>query len=132
MLPWTYTYLSELWFSQRIQTKEPGRLQSLESPSAGRDLATNQQQIPCSGIAGSYGGLRNLHSGLHRDSSIYIPTSSVVVVVPKQLDGGDGGGVGERSKTEGMYVYIELVHFVVQQKPTQHCKARILQRLQIK
>ena len=26
-----------------------------------------------------------------------------------------------------MYVYIELIHFVVQQKLTQHCKAIILQ-----
>ena len=28
---------------------------------------------------------------------------------------------------EGIYVYIELVHFVVQQKLTQHYKATILQ-----
>ena len=31
------------------------------------------------------------------------------------------------SKKEGMYVYIELIHFVVQQKLTQHCKASLLQ-----
>ena len=59
----------------------------MESPSAGRNLATKQQQIPCSGIAGSYGGLRNLHTGLHSDASIYIPTSSIVVVVTEQQDG---------------------------------------------
>ena len=35
-----------------------------------------------------------------------------------------GTGVGGRSKTE-MYVYTELIHFVVQQL-TQHCKAIIL------
>ena len=27
----------------------------------------------------------------------------------------------------GMYVYIQLIHFVIQQKLTQHCKAIILQ-----
>ena len=27
----------------------------------------------------------------------------------------------------GIYVYIELIHFVIQQKLTQHCKAIILQ-----
>ena len=38
-----------------------------------------------------------------------------------------GGGVGGRSKREGIYVYIELIPFVVQQNLTQHCKAVILQ-----
>ena len=28
---------------------------------------------------------------------------------------------------EGMFVYLELIHFVVQQEKTQHCKAIILQ-----
>ena len=59
----------------------------MESPSAGRNLATKQQHIPCSGIAGSYASLRNLRTGLHSDLSIYIPTNSVVVVVTKQQDG---------------------------------------------
>ena len=44
------------------------------------------------------------------------------------LDGRDGGWVGERSKKEGIYVYIELVHFMVQQKLTRYCKAIILQQ----
>ena len=39
---------------------------------------------------------------------------------------GMGGGVGGRSEREGIYVYIQLIHFVVQQKLTQHCKATIL------
>ena len=44
------------------------------------------------------------------------------------LDGWDGGGgMGGRSKREGIYVYIQLIHFGVQQKLTQHCKAIILQ-----
>ena len=30
-------------------------------------------------------------------------------------------------KREGIYVYISLIHFIVQQKLTQHCKAIILQ-----
>ena len=37
------------------------------------------------------------------------------------------GGVGRRSRREGIYVYVELIHFIVQQKLTQHCKAIILQ-----
>ena len=35
--------------------------------------------------------------------------------------------MGGRSKKEGIYVYIWLIHFVVQQKLTQHCKVIILQ-----
>ena len=34
---------------------------------------------------------------------------------------------GRKSKKEGMYVYIELIHSAVQEKLTQHCKATILQ-----
>ena len=37
------------------------------------------------------------------------------------------GGVGRRLKGEGIYVYIELIDFVVQQKLTQHSKTIILQ-----
>ena len=39
----------------------------------------------------------------------------------------DGGGVGGRSRREGLKVYIKLIHFIVQQKLTQHCKAILLQ-----
>ena len=42
------------------------------------------------------------------------------------LDGWDGWG-GGRSQREGIYIYIELIHFIVQQELTQHCKAIILQ-----
>ena len=35
--------------------------------------------------------------------------------------------MGGRLKREGMYVYLELIHVVVQQKPTQHYKAIIIQ-----
>ena len=31
--------------------------------------------------------------------------------------------MGRKSKKEGMYVYIQLIHFAVQEKLTQHCKA---------
>ena len=41
------------------------------------------------------------------------------------LGGWDGGGLGGRSKREGIYVYIYLIHFIVQQKLTQHGKATI-------
>ena len=35
--------------------------------------------------------------------------------------------IGGKSKKEGIYVYIWLIHFILQQKLTQHCKATILQ-----
>jgi len=38
-----------------------------------------------------------------------------------------GGEVGGRFKGEEIYVYLWLIHVVVQQKPIQHCKAIILQ-----
>ena len=58
-------------------------------------------------------------------TSFFIPNTfiqKVFIVVT-----GMGGGVGGRSEREGIYVYIQLIHFVVQQKLTQHCKATILQ-----
>ena len=36
-------------------------------------------------------------------------------------------GVGGRSKREGIYVYTELIHCIVQQKLAQHCKETMLQ-----
>ena len=42
------------------------------------------------------------------------------------LEGWDGGGVQGRLKREGIHVYIWLIHFIVQQKLAQHCKAIIL------
>ena len=36
-------------------------------------------------------------------------------------------GVAERSKREGTYVYLWLIHVVVWQKPTQYCKTIALQ-----
>ena len=44
------------------------------------------------------------------------------------LDGWDVGQVAGRSQRKGIYLYVWLIHFVVQQKLTQHCKAIILQR----
>ena len=35
--------------------------------------------------------------------------------------------MGGSSKGTGIYVYIQLIHFIVQQKLTQHCKAIIVQ-----
>jgi len=37
---------------------------------------------------------------------------------------GWGGG---RNKREFIYVYFQLIHFVVQQNPTEHCTTIILQ-----
>ena len=36
-------------------------------------------------------------------------------------------GMGGRLDREGIYVYIWLIHYVVQQKLTQHCKIIIVQ-----
>ena len=35
--------------------------------------------------------------------------------------------VGKESKKEWIYVYVELIHFAVHSKVTQHCKSAILQ-----
>ena len=43
------------------------------------------------------------------------------------LEGWDRRGVGGRLKREELYVYIQLIHTVKQQKLTQHFKAIILQ-----
>jgi len=37
------------------------------------------------------------------------------------------GQVGGSLSKEGIYVYLELIHIVVWQKPIQHCKTIILQ-----
>ena len=38
-----------------------------------------------------------------------------------------GWDMGERFKREGTYIYLWLIHVDVWQKPTQYCKATILQ-----
>ena len=49
-------------------------------------------------------------------------------VLCDNLEGWDGvEGWGERFKRDRTYVYLRLTHIVVWQKPTQHCKAVILQ-----
>ena len=44
------------------------------------------------------------------------------------LEGRDreGGKETQEGGDMGIYVYVELIHFVIQQKLTQHCKAIIL------
>ena len=44
----------------------------------------------------------------------------------EDLEGWDRG-VGGRFTREGIHVYLWLIHIVVQQKPTQHCKVITLQ-----
>ena len=44
---------------------------------------------------------------------------------------GGGPGMGVPSKREGRYAHIELIHFVLQQKLTEYCKAIMLQEKQI-
>ena len=51
----------------------------------------------------------------------------ISLVLCDDLDGWHGWGVGGTSKREEIYLYIQLIHFVVQQKLTKHCKATILQ-----
>ena len=36
--------------------------------------------------------------------------------------------LGGRPKSKGVEVYLQLIHFVIQQKLTQHCEAIILQK----
>ena len=48
-------------------------------------------------------------------------------VLCDDLEGWDGVGIGGRFKREGTYVYLWLIRMVVEQKPTQHGKAIILQ-----
>ena len=45
----------------------------------------------------------------------------------EDLEGCDVRGSGRGLKREGIYIYLELIHVVVQQKLTQHCKAIIFQ-----
>ena len=33
--------------------------------------------------------------------------------------------MGRKSEKEGIYIYVQLIHFAVQQKLTQHCKANM-------
>ena len=42
----------------------------------------------------------------------------------ERWDGGEGW-VGGRFKREGIYLYTELIHSIVQQKPTRYCKTTI-------
>ena len=39
----------------------------------------------------------------------------------------EGGDMGDICIHMGIYEYIQLIHFVIQQKLTHHCKAIILQ-----
>ena len=49
------------------------------------------------------------------------------MVLSNNLEGWDRGGMGRTSQREGIYVHVELIHAVIQQRLTQHCKALILQ-----
>ena len=59
---------------------------------------------------------------------LYNPGRSAHHSSKTRLEGRDWGrGVGGRPKREGTYVYLQLIHPVLWQKPTQHCKAILLQ-----
>ena len=48
-------------------------------------------------------------------------------VLCDNLEGWDGVGEGRRLKREGTYVYLWLIHVDIWQKPTQYCKAILLE-----
>ena len=48
-------------------------------------------------------------------------------VLCDNLEGWHGVGDGREVQEGGTYVYLGLIHIDVWQKPTQHCKAIILQ-----
>ena len=50
-----------------------------------------------------------------------------LVLCDDERSGAGGGEVGGRFKRERIYVYLRLIHDVIRQKPTQHCKEIILQ-----
>ena len=52
---------------------------------------------------------------------------SSVLCVHLEGWGREGGGEMQEGGDMGIYVYLQLIHFVIQQKLTHHCKAIILQ-----
>ena len=60
---------------------------------------------------------------IERVNLIQVNLSSMVC---DDLEGWDGRDGGREAQGEGIYVYLQLIHIVVQ-KLTQHCKAIILQ-----
>ena len=50
----------------------------------------------------------------------------LISVLCDNLEGWDGGLLGGKLKREGFYIYLQLIHMVVQQKLAHHCKAIIL------
>ena len=51
----------------------------------------------------------------------------LIPVLCDDLEGWAGGGDGKEVQEEGIYVYLWLIHVVIQQEPAKHCKAVILQ-----
>ena len=55
---------------------------------------------------------------------LWYSTGSSALWWPREVE---GGGVGGRLQGERTCIYTQLIHVAAQQKPTQHCKAIILQ-----
>ena len=62
------------------------------------------------------------HPGMTQDEPLKV---KILCDDPEGWDREDGREAQEGHM--GIYVYLQLIHFVVQQKITQHCKAIILQ-----
>ena len=60
-------------------------------------------------------------------NSLYNTGSSTQRSVTTNLKGWDGGWVRGRFNREGTHVYLRLMHVVVWQKPTEHCREAIFQ-----
>ena len=66
-------------------------------------------------------------AGENRELNLDSTGSSTWCSMVTLMGGKEGEQVGGRPQSEGTYVYIQLIHFVVQQKPIQQYKANILQ-----
>ena len=77
------------------------------------EIGFNINTLPC---------VKQIASG----NLLYSTGNSAQCSVTTQIRG-MGPGVGGRSKREGIYVYIQLIHLIVQRKLTQHCEAILLQ-----
>ena len=115
-------------------TEEPGRLQSMGSLRVGHDWATslscigegNGNPLQCSCLenprdGGALVGCRLW--GRTESDTTWSNLAAAAAAAAEEWDGGDR----REAQEGGIYVHIQLIHAVVQQKLTQLYKATILQ-----